>query len=462
MKIRIQDFGPIRDFTFDLDKDLHLLYGKNGTGKSYAVCCIYLFIKILFVNEKDYPLTQIFLREESKSIDEYGNRAIEELRSKNNINFSKVVEHIITFSLSKTIVSLENTLLNTYGLITNLNNQLSAKPYRFFLYTEDFSVCLTNDGKHNKAPKFKLQKQIELTKDNNGILRCSFGDEEILVGPIDGGISTQEICTKVLKKIIIEASLSSINLHFLPASRSGLYQGLNSFGPIIAQLSKQRNLIGRKLELPTLSETVSDYYLALASIETLEDNQSLKKVIDSLEKNVLDGEVTYNTSDQKIAFKPNGTNLTLDLATVSSMVAELSPVVTFLKYIIRDRSDREVLVEGNNDIYDILFIEEPEAHLHPEAQVKLMKILAELPKHNIKVVMTSHSNYMFNKLTNLILEKKVDPDKVATYHMVMTDKGSVVKDDMPVTDEGIEDSNFVTVAEQLYEERMQLLDEIEE
>jgi predicted ATPase len=53
-------------------------------------------------------------------------------------------------------------------------------------------------------------------------------------------------------------------------------------------------------------------------------------------------------------------------------------------------------------------IEEPEAHLHPEVQVQLLKQFVELSKHNIRFIITTHSNYMFNQLNNLILSKDLN------------------------------------------------------
>ena len=466
MKIRIQDFGPIRDFTFDLDKDIHLLYGKNGTGKSYAICCVYSILRNLFAG---FVRPRAFLHSEFISLKNF-NDAINRLVTtdgQSDINLTKAAEDVLKLAFSNGLRHIEDAMLSAYGSLSNLNNEYSSNQFNVSIYTEDFLISFKNEDNKLEVAEFKLHKEVRLVGSKDKFT-CYHGEEVLLQNSSDSiRVLLARVCDIILLSSKFKVNLGTSDLYFLPASRSGLYQGLNSFGPIIAELSKQRHLIKRKIELPTLSETVSDYYLFLASVEKLELNQALKKITESLERNILNGKVNYSIDNQKITFRPGGTELTLDLVAVSSMVAELSPIVTYLKYVIKDHNNEEVLNKENRDSNiedscDILFIEEPEAHLHPEAQVKLMEILAELPKHNIKVVMTSHSNYMFNKLTNLILEKKVDPDKVATYHMVMTDKGSVVQDDMRVTDEGIEDSNFVTVAEQLYEERMQLLDEIEE
>ena len=109
----------------------------------------------------------------------------------------------------------------------------------------------------------------------------------------------------------------------------------------------------------------------------------------------------------------------------------------------------------------LLFIEEPEAHLHPEVQVKLMEFFARLTKHNVKVIMTSHSNYMFNKLSNLLLTDELEPEKVGSYLMRATPEGSVMDDfAMRAEEEGIADENFVDVAEQLYNERLAAYDKL--
>ncbi len=89
-------------------------------------------------------------------------------------------------------------------------------------------------------------------------------------------------------------------------------------------------------------------------------------------------------------------------------------------------------------------------------------IFAELTKHNVKLIITSHSNYMFNKLGNLILDNKINHKLVENYHLKMTEKGSINIGDMIVSREGIEDCNFVDVSEKLYEERMNLLDKLED
>ena len=45
MKISIHCLGPIHSYEFDLDKDFHLIVGRNSVGKSYAITVVYLILK---------------------------------------------------------------------------------------------------------------------------------------------------------------------------------------------------------------------------------------------------------------------------------------------------------------------------------------------------------------------------------------------------------------------------------
>lgn len=235
--------------------------------------------------------------------------------------------------------------------------------------------------------------------------------------------------------------LKKYSLHYLPASRSGLYNGINSLSPIIAQLSQLRNSIKETISIPTYSEPISDYFLLLTSINQLPKNEPITSIV---EKKILKGEVIFDKVQRKLLFKQEGLDFDLELSQTSSMIAEIAPLVAFIKYIVTDKS--------------ILFIEEPEAHLHPKIQVEMMKVFVELVKAGVKVVMTTHSDYMKDTLSNLLLAGEISPDKVASYHFVMGENGSYDAGDMKATEEGIEDHNFTSVSVALYEERMKLLE----
>ena len=72
----------------------------------------------------------------------------------------------------------------------------------------------------------------------------------------------------------------------------------------------------------------------------------------------------------------------------SSMVSELAPLVLFIRGLVRPG--------------DTLIIEEPEAHLHPAAQAQMASTLARLVRAGVRVLVTTHSDFMLQEIGNLM------------------------------------------------------------
>ena len=78
----------------------------------------------------------------------------------------------------------------------------------------------------------------------------------------------------------------------------------------------------------------------------------------------------------------------------SSMISELSPIVLFLRHHIGPE--------------DLIIIDEPEAHLHPEAQQQMAAALAFMVRSGLRVLITTHSHYMVEQLSNFVMASGVD------------------------------------------------------
>jgi hypothetical protein len=68
-----------------------------------------------------------------------------------------------------------------------------------------------------------------------------------------------------------------------------------------------------------------------------------------------------------------------------------------------------------NEVYSklTLFVEEPEIHLHPSAQVAMVEILAFLVRHGFRVVMTTHSLTVLYAVNNLVQAAALGDEQVA-------------------------------------------------
>ena len=93
---------------------------------------------------------------------------------------------------------------------------------------------------------------------------------------------------------------------------------------------------------------------------------------------------------------------------------------------------------GANESQIDFYFEEPETHLHPKAQVKIMEVIAFLVNHGHTFTITTHSPYILYIVNNLIQrhlsykgsppEGKIalDPEKVCAYKF--TDKAEEIMD----------------------------------
>src|ERR1019366_1814068 len=61
----------------------------------------------------------------------------------------------------------------------------------------------------------------------------------------------------------------------------------------------------------------------------------------------------------------------------------------------------------------IVFIEQPELHLHPRAQVALANIILQAADRGVRVVIETHSSLLILALQGLIAEGRIAPDRVS-------------------------------------------------
>jgi hypothetical protein len=123
----------------------------------------------------------------------------------------------------------------------------------------------------------------------------------------------------------------------------------------------------------------------------------------------------------------------------------------------------------------MVFIEEPEAHLHPRAVTRLARLIGAAVRYENTIVISTHSDHLLVALNNLIALSKVkggaerlgfrgaeaiDPSMVAAYLVVAEGRRAVVRE-LRVEDTGIPEDEFAKVAEELLEERSRIYDELQ-
>jgi len=473
MKIEINDFGPIQKFEFDLEKDFHFIVGRNNVGKSYAITIVYLILKS-FLTIDDQPSFRLF-RMMSEGVALQKDKIELTKNTTNSISISDEIVSLIDSLLSEAfLTNLTDSILGTFESIEALSNQFSSNPLAIIITTANFVISIGFVEKKLAITDLVLTKEINL----RGLQRdrgTNYTDKEISIAynvHDDGQLAVKvaKVVYRLYTMLSEEVTKQVRSIHYLPASRSGLYQALSAFGQIIAELSKSRSFLSKKIELPGISEPLSDYFLKLSNISIKKKNfedSPLNAIAEKIEDEILKGKVEFDSKTKRLNFLPNGTNLKLDLSTTSSMVSELSPIVSYLRYVLTEPIPRSRQIFQIRDELrpqkatgkPLVIIEEPEAHLHPEIQIKLTAIFATLIGAGVKIIITSHSNYIFSKVNNLILSGDLPVKSIHASVLEMTKKGSI-RQELPTDELGIDDKNFLDSSEFLFEEKMRLIDQL--
>ena len=148
------------------------------------------------------------------------------------------------------------------------------------------------------------------------------------------------------------------------------------------------------------ASSTSDYLLMMLSLENLAKNGvedgDFKGLAELLEGKLLQGRTEFSKekrgNERSIEYL-FGNNRELAIHAASSMVRSLVGLDLYLKMIAKRGS--------------IIVIDEPEMNAHPEAQLKIIEFLAILANSGIRVVFTTHSPYIVDHLSNLMMASRV-------------------------------------------------------
>ena len=119
---------------------------------------------------------------------------------------------------------------------------------------------------------------------------------------------------------------------------------------------------------------------------------------DEMESGFMGGKVQMN-DDGDIQFRPNNSDKTLEIHLASSSVKSLASLSIYLRHLAK---------KG-----DFIIIDEPEANLHPNNQIKIARFIARLINEGFKVMISTHSDYIVRELNTLIMlgsGKKKEPN----------------------------------------------------
>ena len=75
----------------------------------------------------------------------------------------------------------------------------------------------------------------------------------------------------------------------------------------------------------------------------------------------------------------------------------------------------------------LVYIEQPEIHLHPRAQVAMARLLVNAANRGVRVVAETHSSLILLAVQTLVAEGKIDPSLVGLNWFVRSEKDGTTR-----------------------------------
>ena len=459
VEIAIKNFGPIAEANIDL-RPLTVFVGPSNTGKTYLATLVYALHGILdgfpripllnfaglsfakTMSNSGDSVNLIALEEEIREsiqnlktnsqvfkFSDLPQRTREDVRSglKDQNVFSREIEHCFNFeSVSKLLKS--------------------SKPE-----SNEMSISLTVSESSQDLWTIKIQSS------SVGISVDEQVNENILIQPEEEEVFKKsrylwkdEPFPYIEYFKVFRSSDKNKNQqrYYLPASRSGIMECYR----VVAS-----SIMGYAVRgaIPTLPAVIGDFMMQLIVYEdnSQSNNTTITAIVDILESKMLGGKIIPKRSPAgypDFFYQAQEVKDGIRLDQASSMVSELAPLALFLRSGIKSG--------------DTLIIEEPEAHLHPGAQADMAVILARLVRTGVRVIITTHSDWLLEEISNLTLEgllgEETDepaswllPNEVGVWHF---QKDKPVQEILFHPREGISPEDYEDVAEGLYNRSVNL------
>lgn len=408
-QIKIENFRLLQDFTIDLEEDLSLVIGKNNTGKTSLLSLLERFLRGYQNNFTFHDFNIPF----QKEIEKAANESIAKDNFKDlGISLKMYIEYFEDDSLeniSDLILNLdpnENILVLSFGYYLNYERYTRLKEDYLKFKTKFKNKTVLDYLIKNHRQYFKISRSVvEYNNESNSI--------EIDDKQISKIITLKTISAK--RDVANEEGESARSNKTLSKLCCKFFNSLNKTDSAdITELQKNLFETDDKLNVTykrTFKKLIKD--VIRFSYNKNESQIAIKSNLE--EVNILKGNtsVVYNQDKQELPEDYNG----LGYMNLFAMIFNL--------HIIFDSFKKEHSPTEKPSDINLLFIEEPEAHTHPQMQYVFMKNIKSLLSegknglNNLQTIISTHSahitsqssfndiKYFYKKSVNDVISKNL-------------------------------------------------------
>lgn len=464
VEIAVHNFGPIAEATIDL-RPLTVFIGPSNTGKTYFSMLLYTLHKA-FDGFSGFPnhLIQDLLGEIVYVWDDQPSEAQKESlpifkklnTEKQPFKFSDLPQELR--DEVQVYIKDPPILLNQLESCLDINSPSDMRKSTGGIRNET-TISVEVSEENQKFWDFKMT-----VTESDTIVHPSV-DQNMPLSSGDEPRSDERFGLNSYLRSLSRLNKNSGEIYYLPAARSGIMQ---SHTVIASSLVARSTRAGfeRSSEVPLFPGGMSDFLQKIILYKADKNpNSEMMVIADALESSVLYGKLIWRPSPSRypeFLYYSWEMEEEIRLSQASSMVSELAPLVLFIRGLIQPG--------------DTLIIEEPEAHLHPGAQTEIAATLARLVRAGVRIVVTTHSDWLLKEIGNLIregilkekseLRKKSHgpeswllPDEVGAWHF---HKEKPVEPLHFTNIDGIEPPDYEDLAQDLYNRSAGLHNQLEE
>lgn len=422
-KLTVSNFGPIATAEIDL-RSLTVFVGPSNTGKSYLAILIYALHKFFEAYTGSPPFKfdrrplklhrstngeQPFDYSNASRLVEWVKNNFLQVDDKSSSDASPIQLPDFIVSMVRSVFSDENNFSkviaedikrnfgidNTAMLVRHSSRDgakiaLRFKPLEYELILKrgkpEGSVIAISEEIPLYIDLYSRRVEEVLFWVRDATNSLALGHDDRARQNVSYFIS--EFFSLVLSNIV---SPFHISAHYLPADRTSVMHIHRTFVTSLIERAPHAGLRRDKFP-PTLSGVLADFVKNLVELgEPIMRGNHMGNLAARLEQQILKGDIQRKESETGypiFSYLPHGWRTDLPLMNASSMVSELAPVVLYLRHIVQSG--------------DVLIIEEPESHLHPAMQVDFIRQLAAVVHAGVRVVLTTHSEWVLDELANLV------------------------------------------------------------